>query len=269
MDNEKPMKIVLIEDDVSACRGFMDCANSRTDIVFAGMTGKSSEGLELVRNKLPEGVILDLELNWGEGSGYDFLDKFNKMELNIRPIIVITTRNRSENIYNQLHNDYNIDWIFCKLQNGYSPEAVIRHLLKFRPSMQKQQCGGMNRDLKTIETPEELKNRIMGRINAELNEFGVSVKLKGRKLVEEAIYFLLNKQEKDSEKVFYDLAGRHKTHYNNIIRNVQKAIYDAWDNTDDIEKLLKHYTAPVRKELGAPSPTEFIHYYADKIRRDM
>jgi hypothetical protein len=47
------------------------------------------------------------------------------------------------------------------------------------------------------------------------------------------------------------------------------ALSRAWDNTDDIERLLKIYTAPIRKDVGAPTPTEFIHYYADKIRRDM
>jgi len=267
MDSEKPMKLVLIEDDVSACKSFMEYANSRTDVVFAGMTGRGDEGFELVKSKLPEAVILDLELNWGEGSGYDFLDKFYKTEFDIRPIIVITTRNRSESIQEQLHEEYGVDWIFCKLQEGYGPEMVVRHLLKFRSYFYKRQNGG-NPELKTLETPDELKARIMGRINAELNAFGVSVKYKGRKMVEEAIYMLINKNEKGSEQVFNDLARARKTHYNNVIRDIQTAIHDAWDNADDIEELMKRYTAPVRKDLGAPSPTEFVHYYADKIRRD-
>lgn len=269
MDNEKPMKVVLIEDDVSVCKKFIDCVSNRTDIVFVGMTGSSNEGLQFVKNKLPEAVILDMELNWGEGSGFDFLDKFMKMDFSIRPMVVVTTRNRSEMIQEQLHDEYGVDWIFCKLQNGYNPEMVINHLLKFRPYMHTARCGGKNSELQTVETPEELKNRITGRINAELNAFGVSVKFKGRKIAEEAIYLLLSKDNKDSEKVFQELAKIHKTHYNNIVRNIQTAIHDAWDNTDDIEALLKVYTAPVRKDAGAPSPTEFIHYYADKIRRDM
>jgi hypothetical protein len=232
------------------------------------MTGKSDEGLELVKNKLPEAIILDLELNMGAGSGYDFLDNFFKTEFNIRPMVVITTRNRNDNIHTQLHAQYELNWIFYKLQEGYGPEMVIRHLLRFREFYHLQQSG-VNPAIKTLETPEEMKNRIMGRIKAELNVFGISVKYKGRGFAEEAIYLLLSKEVQDSEQVFNDLAKSRKTHYNNIIRNIQTAIHNAWDNTDDIEELLKHYTAPVKKDSGAPSPTEFVYYYADKIRRDM
>ena len=262
------MKIVLIEDDISACRDFMECANNMTDILFVGMTGRSDEGLELVKNKLPEAVIVDLELNRGKGSGYDFLREFFNTDFNIRPIVVITTNNRSQDIYTQLHEDYHVHWVFCKLQEGYGPEMVIRHLLRFREFYHKQRNGG-NPEMKTLETPEEQETRIMARIRAELDAFGVSVKLKGRKVAEDAIYLLIAKDKKDAENVFNDLSKLHKTHYNNIVRNLQTAVHDAWDNHDDPEALLKYYTAPVRKELGAPTPTEFVHYYASKIHRDV
>ncbi len=269
MDYEKPMKLLLIEDDVSACRSFMECANSRTDLVFVGMTGRSDEGLELVKNKLPEAVILDMELNWGAGSGLEFLDKFIKMDFSIRPVVVVTTRNRSEMIQEQLHDAYGVDWIFCKLQEGYSPDMVISHLLKFRPYIHKRRGKGRTLEMQTLETPEELNNRLTQRINAELNAFGLSVKLKGRQVAEEAIALVLSRDRGDSDSVFHDLARKHKTHYNNIIRNLQTVINDAWDNHDDMEALLKVYTAPVRKDTGTPSPTEFVYYYADKIRKDM
>jgi len=269
MDNNKPMKIVLIEDDAFACKKFIESANSRKDIVFVGITDDSDEGLEFVRNKLPEAVILDLELNWGSGSGTDFLKKFCKLELTIRPIVVVTTRNRSEMIQNQLHTKYGVEWIFCKEQNTYSSDMVIQQLLDLRPFLYKQQIGG-NPDLRTIETPEELQKRIMTRIGVELNDFGLSPKYKGRRIAEECIYRLINKKnDGDSERVFNELAVDWGTHYNNIVRPIETAITRAWNNPNDIERLLKVYTAPVRNEIGAPTPTEFIHYYADKIRQNM
>jgi CheY-like chemotaxis protein len=261
------MKIVLIEDDVAACRDFADFARSRTDIVFAGMTGKSDEGMKLVKDKLPEAVILDLELNMGAGSGYDFLEEFKKTEFSIRPIVVITTRNRSDTVHTQLHARYDLNWIFYKLQQGYCPEMVIRHLLRFREFYHLQGSGGSA--ITTLETPEEQKSRIMSRIKAELDAFGISTRYKGRGYIEDVIYLLVGKSNQDFEQVFNDLAKAKKTHYNNVIRNIQTAIHNAWDNTDDIDELLKHYTAPVRKDVGSPTPTEFVYYYADKIRKDM
>lgn len=267
MDQGKPMKIVIIEDDVAACREFIECANRRTDFVIAGMTGSSDEGLEFVKNRLPDGIVLDLELTWGQGSGFEFLDHLQKCELSVRPILVITTQNRSLDIQKQIHAEYGVDFIFSKFQADYSAEMVINHLLKFYSFL--SQRRGTNPVLQSLETPEELQNRVRQRIKAELNAFGMSVKYKGRGIAEEAIYLLLTKGKKDSETVFQELARARGTHYNNIVRPLQTAINDAWDNTDDIDTLMKVYTAPVRKDAGGPSPTEFIHYYADKIRRDM
>lgn len=266
MNNEKPMKIVLIEDDVNACKEFLDCASNRTDVVFVGMTDNSDEGLEFVKNKLPEAVILDLELNWGGGSGFEFLEKLLKIDFSIRPIVVITTQNRNMAIQRQIHSEYAVHWVFCKFQNGYCADRVLNHLVKFRPFLHEQNDG--NTPVKTLETPEEKEKRVTQRIKAELNAFGISTGLKGRIIAEEAIYRLLNKDSKDSETVFQDLAKARKTHYNNIIKCIQTAVNDAWQNADDIDALMKVYTAPVRKDIGAPTPTEFIHYYADKIRRD-
>jgi two-component system response regulator (stage 0 sporulation protein A) len=267
MDKQKPMKIVLIEDDVAACRDFADYARTRTDIDFVGMTGKSDEGLKLVKDKLPEAVILDLELNAGAGSGYDFLEEFSKTEFSIRPIVVITTRNRSDAVYTQLHARYDLNWIFYKLQQGYCPEMVIRHLLRFREFYHLQGSGGSA--ITTLETPEEQKSRIMSRIKAEMDAIGISMRLKGRKYIEEAVHLLIINNESGSETVFQDVAQYQKNSYNNIIRAIQTAINDAWRNADDIEELLKLYTAPVRKDKGTPTPTEFVYYYADKIRCDM
>ena len=119
-----------------------------------------------------------------------------------------------------------------------------------------------------FETPEELRKRVTQRIDAELNAIGISTRFKGRDLLREAIFLLMNKDKQESDTVFLNLAAKHKTHYNNIVRNIQAAIQNAWQS-NDIDTLERLYTAPVRRDLGAPTPTEFIHYYADKIRQSM
>jgi len=263
----KPMKIVLIEDDVADCKAFIECANNRTDVLFVGITGSSDEGLRYVNTRRPEAIILDLELNWGQGSGYDFLDEIQKFDLDIRPIIAVTTQNRNLDRHAQMHAQYAVDFLFCKFKEDYSPDIVINHLLKFRSFASNRSVN--NPSLQSLETPEELQNRIKQRIKAELDIFGVNVRYKGRSIGEDAIYILLNKNEKDTETVFQELARTRGTSYNNIVRPLKTAIDDAWDNHDDPDALLKAYTAPVRLANGGPTPTEFTHYYARKIRKDM
>ena len=102
MDNNKPVPILLIEDEVADCIAFKNCAQSRTDIVFVGMTGCASEGLENMQTMMPERVILDLELHWGEGSGFQFLSELKKSNLKIRPIIIVTTNISSKTVYSNI-----------------------------------------------------------------------------------------------------------------------------------------------------------------------
>lgn len=267
MANDKPMPLLLVEDDVSTCRKFLDCSRHRNDISFVGMTGYSDEGIRFVKDRLPEGIILDLELNWGRGSGLEFLKELNASGLAFRPIVVVTTRNRSELVHESLH-EYGVEWVFCKKQQDYSPEMVINHLLSLRPFLHSVDRSGLPSDLRTMETPEELRIRVMQRIDAELNVIGISPRFKGSPYIREAIFLLISKDKNESEMVFHDIAVHFKNNYNNVIRNIQAAIHFAWKNTD-IETLEQNYKARIRSDLGVPSPTEFIHYYADKIRTTM
>jgi DNA-binding NarL/FixJ family response regulator len=268
MNIKKPISVVLIEDDASACKAFIECANNRTDVEFLGITGVSATGLQYVKDKLPEAVILDLELTWGEGSGLEFLDIMQKTELSVRPIIVVTTRNRSELVQEHLH-EYGVEFVFNKKQKGYCPDMVINHLIKLRPYLHSVRRGSMPPGMQTIETPEEQQKRLYQRIDAELNALGFpTVNRKGRALAREAIYMILCRGKDDWDTVFKDLALANNTHYNNIGRPIETAIVETWKNTD-VETLEKLYTAPIRKDHGVPTPTEFVHYIADKIRKSM
>ena len=59
----KPMKILIIEDDINDCNNFINCIKNRNDIELVGLTDSDVEGLKYVKLKRPEGIILDLELN--------------------------------------------------------------------------------------------------------------------------------------------------------------------------------------------------------------
>ena len=79
----KPMKILIIEDDIKDCNSFKECVKNRDDIEIVAMTDSDLEGLKLVKLKRPEGIVLDLELNnsaTGSIDSLDFLDKsFKKL----------------------------------------------------------------------------------------------------------------------------------------------------------------------------------------------
>jgi two-component system response regulator (stage 0 sporulation protein A) len=267
MKNKKPMPILLIEDDVAACGAFKECARQRMDVIFVGMTNSCAEGLNLVKAHVPEGIILDLELNRGKGSGLDFLEELKNENLDVRPLIIVTTNSPSEVVYNHVHNN-GADLIFHKGKRDYSPDMVLNHMMILRKSMYSMRGDELPDDLQSLETPAERQARMSKRITAELSLVGISTRYKGYNYLHEAIQMLLNAKTGDSESVINKIAATHTTSYSAIARAMQTGINAGWSTTH-LEDLEQHYTFRINVKTGVPSPTELIHFYADKIRKAM
>ena len=102
----KPMKILIIEDDINDCNAFKIAAKNRDDIEIVAITDSDVEGLKLVKLKHPEGIVLDLELNNSSAGSIDsleFISDLKKLKLNYEPIVIVTTHVNSKRTYDILH----------------------------------------------------------------------------------------------------------------------------------------------------------------------
>ena len=128
MSREKPMPILLIEDDEYEINSFKEVIQARDDVKLVQNTNSSYVGLEYVKKYIPEGIILDLELHQGEGSGLDFLENIKRINLDFKPLIIVITNVFSEIIYNYIHA-LGVDFIFYKKQSDYNPEIIINSMV--------------------------------------------------------------------------------------------------------------------------------------------
>ena len=272
MDSAKPMRLLLIEDEVGDCLRFSECAKGRPDIKFVGMTDSCEEGIKLVKSQLPEGVILDLQLVKGSGSGLHFLELLTEEDLTLRPIVVVTTSNQSDVVHKRIE-ELGADWFFSKANADYNEDFVIETLLSLRKALYAKQKKGtpIQSDVRKsgaiVESPDDRRNRIYRRIDVELDLVGVRARLKGRTYLREAIYIKIH-SEKQPGSAIEQVARNHKHAYGTINKVMQTAINNAWDNTE-LDELETHYTARISSKAGVPSPSDFIHYYADKIRNSI
>lgn len=72
---DKPMSILLIEDDEVECERFKSYVETTQNTKLIGITNSSDEGLELFKTYVPEAVIVDIELHKGQGSGFGIYRK--------------------------------------------------------------------------------------------------------------------------------------------------------------------------------------------------
>ncbi len=256
----KPMKILIIEDDLEACNDFIKCVKNRDDIDIVAITDSDVEGMKYVKLKHPEGIVLDLELNnssTGNADSLEFLANLKKINLNYEPIIIVTTHINSKRTYEILHRN-GVDLILYKDHPKYSSNYVLNKFINLRSVF----SGRRNTVQEQIH---ENENRISDLIYYELDIIGITPNLKGRQYIHDAILFLVENDKSDANVIQY-LSKINKKSGNTITNGIQNAIIHAW-RVSPIEDLTANYTARVNYETGVPTPMEFIYYYADKIKK--
>ena len=258
---EKPMKILIIEDDTNDCNDFLTSIKKREDIELIAMTDSDIEGLRFVRLKRPEGIVLDIELNNSTSGNVDslgFLSELKKINLAYKPIIIVTTHINSKRTYEILHRE-GVDMILYKDHPNYSSDYVLNKFLSLRELSPKQTVETLKEEL------QENEDRISDCIYHELDLIGVTAKLKGRQYIHDAILYLIQNENNDMS-VIRHLTKIYKKTSNTITNGIQNAIIHAW-RVSSIEDLERHYTARVNYETGIPTPMEFLYYYVDKIKK--
>ncbi len=259
--DSKPMKILIIEDDINDCNNFINCAKKRNDIEIVAITDSDIDGLKYVKTKNPEGIILDLELNnstSGNTDSLEFLSNMKKLNLKYEPIVIVTTHVNSKRTYDILHRN-GVDLILYKDHPKYSCDHVLNNFINLR------QVASCKSTSSIEETIEDNESKISDCIYNELDLIGVTAKLKGRQYIHDAILYLIQNEDNNTN-VIQHLTKLYKKSGNTITNGIQNAIIHAW-RVSPIEDLTTHYTARINYETGIPTPMEFIYYYKDKIKK--
>lgn len=259
----KPITILIIEDDAAACRELRQYIETMDDLKLAGITADSDKAIDMVKATLPDVVILDIELHHGNGNGILFLAKLNTLSLPLRPYILITTNN-SSNVTYESARQLGADFIMSKHKPDYCAQSVIEFIRMMQHAI-------LNRQPSEPELPQEedtFEKNIplyLRRIYRELDRVGISPKNIGYRYLADAILLIM---KDSSANVYKELAESHRKSDASVERAMQNAINRAWRHTD-IEELLTHYTARIRSEKGVPTTLEFVFYYANKILTDV
>ncbi len=258
----KKLSVLLVEDDEDACMDIQQYIDELDDISLVGIVNNSDEALEYVKNYLPEAVILDLELHQGSGNGLLFLNDLKKIDLPFYPFILITTNNSSTVIYDYARQ-IGADFIMAKHQADYSNKKVVDFLRIMKNSIHSKIASKIP-EHNTSEAPEQRVKRIARKISMELNYVGISPKHVGYKYLSDAIQLVI---KEPTNKLCTIIGTKYGKTDSSVERAMQNAIDRAW-RTSDIEDLLEHYKAKISSDKGTPTLTEFIYYYANKIKNE-
>lgn len=256
----RELSVLLIEDDVNACKEIEAYTDLCDDITLAAITNNSTEALELTKYHLPDAVILDLELHYGGGNGLLYLQKLPELNLSHVPYILVTTNNSSTMTY-EYARKLGADFILAKYESDYSAQYVIEFL-----RMMQDVILGKNANktifANAITSPESRERKLRQRIHRELDLIGINPKNVGYQYLADAIAIIYRKPEVNISST---IAAKYQKSDSSVERAMQNAINSAWRHTD-IEDLLKYYTARIHSDKAVPTTMEFVYYYANKIK---
>lgn len=256
------LTILLVEDDPETCKNFARCADELDNLLIVSITNNAAKALSDIQDFIPDVVILDLELHLGSGNGLEVLDGLNHLQIDIKPYVLITTNNSSNTTF-EYARQLGADFIMSKHQKNYSEKSVLNLLIMMK-SVIKNRRSTLSSSLLTTETPELHKKRITNRIMSELNLVGINPKTVGYQYLIDAIHIIIKKPTQNLCTIVSQKYGKTEC---SVERAMQNAINRAWKKTD-IDELYMHYTAKIHSDKGTPTITEFVYYYANKIKNE-
>lgn len=260
----KMISILMVEDNVTIQEAFEVAIRSNPHFLLVGKTGKQSEAMKILRSVSVDVMLLDLELE--EGDGIHLLEEMQK-ELSHFPEIITVTNTCSESILSCVR-ELGSDFIYQKNNSAYSPENVLEIIEMTYPYYQKKQANRQQvlAAEYSIEKEAEYQHAYVQR---ELEKMGFQPGKRGTALLTEAICILLEykvpKKVQMTKDVYPVIAEKYGASAGGVEKSIRNAIERTWRQTE-LSRLTALYPGIWDKETGRPTNTEFIWAMVDKFK---
>ena len=272
MENSK-ISVLIADDNKEFCSILNDYLLNQRDIVVTGIAKDGIEALDLIQEKEPDLVILDIIMPHLDGLGV--LEKLNNMNLNKMPRVIILSAVGQDKITQKaikLGADYyvvkpfDMDVFIKRIRDMFnsteSSEQSVNRLAQQNTMVSRETISQQVAPEKS--EPQDLETEITNIIH----EIGVPAHIKGYQYLRDAILMSVSDTEMlgaITKRLYPNIAKKHQTTPSRVERAIRHAIEVAWSRgkVDTIEELFG-YTVSDRK--GKPTNSEFIALLADKIR---
>ena len=258
------LKILLAENDATDRKAITDYAVTLNDIEIVGVTDTPAATVEGVRDLAPHVLLLDLGLKHAEDLAITTLRELRSIRLKHIPFIIIPTYQMSDYVQEAARKN-GADYVFPKYQKVDDwQKAVVDEARSFDSIARRKWESTGNR----WKTEAERAKALNEKITDELDKVGISKRnTDARELLTEAITMSI---ESPQPYLYLALSEKHDRTEAETVKIMEKAIRRAWRSFNvDIDALLENYQGRVNNYTGVPSVTQFITYYAEKLKETL
>ena len=264
MENSK-ISVLIADDNKEFCSILNDYLLNQKDIVVTGIAKDGREALELIQQKQPDLVVLDIIMPHLDGLGV--LEKLNSMNLEKMPRIIVLSAVGQDKITQRaitLGADYyvvkpfDMDIFTKRIREMFNTQDVETKRRSVSTQVVEREAAATSRGPIDLETE----------ITSIIHEIGVPAHIKGYMYLREAITMVVNDMELLSavtKELYPSIAKKYNTTASRVERAIRHAIEVAWGR-GQVDAINKLFGYTVHNEKGKPTNSEFIAIIADKLR---
>jgi len=269
MENSK-ISVLIADDNKEFCSILNDYLLNQRDIVVIGIAKDGREALELIEEKKPDLVILDIIMPHLDGLGV--LERINTMRLEKVPRIIILSAVGQDKITQQaitLGADYytvkpfDMEVFTKRIREMFNNLPESENNMRVNNSRYTSTSSILSNEARAI-TPIDLETEI----TSIIHEIGVPAHIKGYMYLREAITMVVNDMELLSavtKELYPSIAKKYNTTASRVERAIRHAIEVAWGR-GQVDAINKLFGYTIHTEKGKPTNSEFIAIIADKLR---
>ncbi|MCC8138117.1 MAG: sporulation transcription factor Spo0A [Clostridiales bacterium] len=255
---------VAIADDNDRMVQILDhIVSSDEELEVVGKTGNGEELIEIIRDKKPDVVLLDIIMP--KLDGLAVMDRVNREPAAKKPAFIVVSAVSQEKMTEDAF-DLGAEYYILK---PFDNDTLVNRIKRVRSRT--EHMAARIRKLTPSENQKEyIERNLESDVTNIIHEVGVPAHIKGYQYLRDAIMMSVTDAEmlNSITKILYPtIAKRHQTTPSRVERAIRHAIEVAWSRgkVDTIEELFG-YT--VSNGKGKPTNSEFIALITDKIRLD-
>ncbi len=256
------INVAIVDDNERMVNLLEDILTQDADIEVVGKSENGLDALDMIKDKKPDVVLLDLIMPKLDGLGVMEKIRRDSAYKKTPSFIVITAIGQegvTESAFNLGANYY--------IMKPFDNDMVLSRIKQIKGSGQGKFID--NHKVSTYENKKDyMKRNLESDVTNIIHEIGVPAHIKGYQYLRDAIMMSVKDNEmlNSITKLLYpSIAKKHNTTPSRVERAIRHAIEVAWSRgkMDTIDELFG-YT--VNNGKGKPTNSEFIALITDKIR---
>ena len=255
------LRIAIVDDNKEMVDLLSSITDAELDIEVVGKAYNGNDAITMIRDKMPEIVLLDLILPGCDGFAV-MNNILNDESLGNYPSFIVISAAVDERI---IHETFKLGAVYYFIK-PFDNSSLINRIKTIASGVQEEYSSCPSE----IIIPKRYVNDdiIEDDTTRMLHELGVPAHIKGYNYLRECIIMAYKEPDVLNciTKVLYPtIAKQHDSTPSRVEREIRHAIEVAWSR-GDIQTLTYYFGSTVDKFKGKPTNSEFIALLADRLR---